>query len=139
MKEQGYIDQTQYDDAIADPVYERIQATNAQYEDNSSVSSYFIDAVADQVIEDLVNEMGYTRHKLTTPYTVADLALSPHKIRKCSKFVRKNSAMTAITHPILMGNQLCNHLLLILMVHKIITTTIQCVIISMIQPVTNIV
>lgn len=60
MKEQGYIDQTQYDDAIADPVYERIQATNAQYEYNSSVSSYFIDAVADQVIEDLVNEMGYT-------------------------------------------------------------------------------
>ncbi len=60
MKEQGYIDQIQYDEAIADPVYERIQATNAQYEDNSSVSSYFIDAVAEQVIEDLVNEMGYT-------------------------------------------------------------------------------
>lgn len=60
MMEQGYIDQAQYDEAIADPVYERIQATNAQYEDNSSVSSYFIDAVADQVIEDLINEMGYT-------------------------------------------------------------------------------
>lgn len=60
MMEQGYIKQAQYDEAIADPVYERIQATNAQYEDNSSVSSYFIDAVADQVIEDLINEMGYT-------------------------------------------------------------------------------
>ena len=60
IRDRGYIDQTQYDDAIADPVYERIQATNAQYEYNSSVSSYFIDAVADQVIEDLVNEMGYT-------------------------------------------------------------------------------
>lgn len=60
MMEQGYIDQAQYDEAIADPVYERIQATNAQYEDNSSVSSYFIDAVADQVIDDLINEMGYT-------------------------------------------------------------------------------
>ena len=60
MMEQGYIDQAQYDEAIADSVYERIQATNAQYEDNSSVSSYFIDAVADQVIDDLINEMGYT-------------------------------------------------------------------------------
>ena len=60
MKEQGYINQTQYDEALADPVYERIQATNAQYEDSTSVSSYFIDAVADEVIEDLVNEMGYT-------------------------------------------------------------------------------
>lgn len=60
MMEQGYIKQAQYDEAIADPVYERIQATNAQYEDNSSVSSYFIDAVADQVIDDLINEMGYT-------------------------------------------------------------------------------
>ena len=60
MKEQGYINQTQYDEALADPVYKRIQATNAQYEDSTSVSSYFIDAVADEVIEDLVNEMGYT-------------------------------------------------------------------------------
>ena len=32
IRDRGYIDQTQYDDAIADPVYERIQATNAQYE-----------------------------------------------------------------------------------------------------------
>ena len=37
MKEQGYINQTQYDEALADPVYERIQATNAQYEDSTSV------------------------------------------------------------------------------------------------------
>ena len=140
MKEQGYIDQTQYDDAIADPVYERIQATNAQYEYNSSVSSYFIDAVADQVIEDLVNEMGYTETQAYNAVYSGGLSNCHHtKYGKCSKFVRKNSAMTAITHPILNGESVVQSLLLILMVHKIITTTIQCVIISMIQPVTNIV
>lgn len=58
MKEQGYIDQAQYDEALADPVYDRIQAANAQYVDNASVSSYFVDEVAKQVIEDLCSEDG---------------------------------------------------------------------------------
>lgn len=60
MKEQGYINQAEYDEAIADPVYDRIQATNALYEEKRSVDSYFIDEVAKQVQKDLHEELGYS-------------------------------------------------------------------------------
>lgn len=60
MKEQGYITQEEYDAALADPVYDRIQVANTEYTENLSVSSYFVDEVAKQVIKDLCNELGYT-------------------------------------------------------------------------------
>ena len=60
MKEQGYITQTEYDEALADSVYDRIQIANTQYTENLSVSSYFVDEVAKQVMDDLCNELGYT-------------------------------------------------------------------------------
>ena len=55
-----FITQAEYDEAIADNVYERIQITNAEYTENLSVNSYFVDEVAKQVIKDLCNELGYT-------------------------------------------------------------------------------
>ena len=52
MLEQECISQAEYDEALADDVYARIQNVNTQLA-GSDVDSYFIDALADQVIEDL--------------------------------------------------------------------------------------
>lgn len=60
MLAQEYITQAEYDEALADNVYDRIQVTNTQYTENQTVNSYFVDEVAKQVIKDLVNELGYT-------------------------------------------------------------------------------
>ncbi|MCR5626900.1 MAG: PBP1A family penicillin-binding protein [Lachnospiraceae bacterium] len=59
MRDQGYITQAAYDEAMADDVYERIQTINAQNEE-STINSYFVDALTKQVMEDLENELGYT-------------------------------------------------------------------------------
>ncbi|NLL76532.1 MAG: glycosyl transferase [Clostridiales bacterium] len=65
MLKQGYITQTEYDTAIADDVYSRIQTTNKEVED-SSVNTYFVDALTDDVLEDLV-AAGYNE---TQAYTL---------------------------------------------------------------------
>ncbi len=58
MLEQGYISQTAYDEAIADPVYDRIKI-NAPLEDTRPYS-YFMDALLLQLYEDLQERKGYT-------------------------------------------------------------------------------
>lgn len=59
MLEQDYIDQTQYDEAVADSVYDRILQTAAITEDTTPYS-YFTDAMIEDVINDLMEEKGYT-------------------------------------------------------------------------------
>lgn len=59
MLEQGKINQTEYDEALADDVYDRIQVVNSEQE-NDDVNSYFTDALTDQVMDDLIEELGYT-------------------------------------------------------------------------------
>ena len=59
MLEQGYIDKAAYDEAIADDVYSRIQTVNSAAADESPYS-YFVDALAEQVIDDLKEQLGYT-------------------------------------------------------------------------------
>jgi penicillin-binding protein 1A len=62
MLDQGYIDQEQYDEALNDDVYTRIQ--EAQTENSSTQSTvytYFEDELTDQVINDLMNIKGYTK------------------------------------------------------------------------------
>ncbi len=58
MLEQGYIDQAEYDEAMADDPYARIQSVNQEVEDDT-VNSFFVDALVDDVLEDLINA-GYT-------------------------------------------------------------------------------
>ena len=55
MKEQGYITQAEYDEAKSDTedLYERIQMANAEVEE-SSIDSYYADAVKEVVIDDLI-------------------------------------------------------------------------------------
>ena len=65
MKEQGYISQAEYDAAIADDVYSRIQIADSENED-SSVNTYFVDALTDDILEDLI-DAGYNE---TQAYTL---------------------------------------------------------------------
>lgn len=58
MMEQGYITQEQYDEAMADNVYERIAYHNSNTE--TSYNTYFVDALIEDVIDDLVKYKGYT-------------------------------------------------------------------------------
>lgn len=61
MKEQGMITKRQYKKALADDVYSRIKAVHAREEDKPSIHSYFDDAVMEQVIDDLMERLGYTQ------------------------------------------------------------------------------
>ena len=59
MLDQGYIKQAQYDEAMADDVYARIQTVNSTAGEESPYS-YFVDALAEQVMKDLREQLGYT-------------------------------------------------------------------------------
>lgn len=63
MKEQGYINEAEYNEALADNVYDRIAEYNESYisaKGNEQTSSYFNDALFEQVLNDLKVELGYT-------------------------------------------------------------------------------
>ena len=66
MLEQGYITQAEYDEAMADDVYSRIQTVNAEVEQDS-VNTYFVDALTDDIMEDLMATGRYTE---TQAYTL---------------------------------------------------------------------
>lgn len=68
MLEAGFITQEEYDEALADNVYERIERHNIAYLENNTTSSYFVDALTYEVREDLINIAGFTE-------TQADYAL----------------------------------------------------------------
>lgn len=59
MLEQNYISQAEYDEALADNVYDRIQLVNIEAAD-ADINSYFVDAMTDTVIQDLIDRLGYT-------------------------------------------------------------------------------
>lgn len=60
MKEQGLITSAEYDEASNDKVYARIKSVNKDNAASSDTTSYFTDALIDQVITDMKNELGYT-------------------------------------------------------------------------------
>ena len=65
MLEQGFISQDEYDEAMADDVYSRIQVADSENED-STVNTYFVDALTDDILEDLI-AAGYNE---TQAYTL---------------------------------------------------------------------
>ncbi len=61
MRDQGYISKEEYEEALTDDVYSRISDTNTAYESSpANVTSYFVDALTEEVIQDLQEELGYS-------------------------------------------------------------------------------
>lgn len=62
MLDQNYINQKQFDKAMKDDVYSRIQAAQEETSNSrSTIYTYFEDELTDQVINDLMNIKGYTK------------------------------------------------------------------------------
>lgn len=60
MKKNGHITQSEYDEALADDVYSRIQSVNLETS-TSSPYSYFVDELIDDILNDLMEQKGYTQ------------------------------------------------------------------------------
>ena len=65
MLAQEMITKAEYDEAVADDVYSRIQEINIAITSNS-VSSYFEDALTEEVYQDLIDECGYSPTQAST-------------------------------------------------------------------------
>ncbi len=63
MLELEFITQAEYDEAMADNVYERIERHNVEFLEDSSSSSYFVDALTYDVREDLI-AAGYSESQV---------------------------------------------------------------------------
>lgn len=60
MKKNGYITEEEYQAALSDDVYERIQIVSIESEEDNSPYSYFVDELISQVLEGLQKQKGYT-------------------------------------------------------------------------------
>lgn len=60
MADQGYITDDEKNEALADPVYDRIQTVNTMVTQDDSPYTYFVDALSSQVQEDLEKKLGYS-------------------------------------------------------------------------------
>ena len=58
-----FITQEEFDEAMADDVYSRIQEVNEVAQNQNTVYTWFEDAAIDQVLEDLQEKLGYTREE----------------------------------------------------------------------------
>lgn len=59
MRDQGYITETQFAEAMADDVYSRIQQVN-EVTETKTIYTYFVDELTEQVLNDLQETLGYS-------------------------------------------------------------------------------
>lgn len=74
MLDNGFCTKEEYDEAMADDPYSRIQMV-AQKKDDNSYYSYFTDAVIDAVINDLIERKGYTQAQATSMVYTGGLSI----------------------------------------------------------------
>ncbi len=92
MLTQGYITKSEYDQAVAEDVYETIRQANLSSENSSAPNSYFVDALIEQVIADLQNYLGYTETQAYAElysgglkiYTTQDPSIQAIADRECN-------------------------------------------------------
>ena len=62
MLDQKYITEDEYEEALGDDVYSRIQDINKEKRTSSygDINSYYVDAVIENVVSDLKQKLGYT-------------------------------------------------------------------------------
>ena len=70
MLDASHITKDEYNEAMKDDVYSRIQSVDNQITQSNNVYSYFVDEVVSQVMSDLQEQKGYTYTQLITPYIV---------------------------------------------------------------------
>ena len=133
MKEQGFITKDEYDEAIADNVYDRISET-ASNTTASKPYTYFIDAVINQIVDDLVTEKSYTETQaynllysggLTIKVTQdADIqAICDDEVANVGDYLNGDTEYGLITHLLSTGQMVLlrttakNNLLLIFRLH----------------------
>ena len=90
MVEQGYITQADMDEAEADNVYDRIAAAQ-EAEAISTVYTYFVDELTKQVVNDLMDQKGYTETRLTSCFIPAVSAFIRHRINPYSPSATRNT------------------------------------------------
>ncbi len=61
MKKNGHITEAEYEEAINDDVYSRIQSVNVQTQTESSPYTYFEDELIEEIMQDLQEQKGYTQ------------------------------------------------------------------------------
>ena len=64
MLEQGYITRAEYEEALEDQVYVRIKKTN-ETTGTEQVYTYFVDALTEQIVQDIMNEKGLSKEQAT--------------------------------------------------------------------------
>ena len=64
MLAQGYIDEDEYEEALADDVYARVESLDIATS-STSTYSYYVDTLIDELIEDLKTQKGYTESQAT--------------------------------------------------------------------------
>ena len=65
MLSQGYIDESRYQEALNDPVYERIQNVNLVTQGEDKPYSYYTDELTEQVVDALMERLGYKKEDAT--------------------------------------------------------------------------
>ena len=65
MLSQGYIDESRYQEALNDPVYERIQNVNLVTQGEDKPDSYYTDELTEQVVDALMERLGYKKEDAT--------------------------------------------------------------------------
>lgn len=65
MLELKFVSQEEYDEALLDDVYTRIQNVNTEEYGGSNYNSYFVDELIEQAVDDLQEELGYSSTQAT--------------------------------------------------------------------------
>lgn len=108
MLEQKLITEKEYKKAIKDPVYKKIKQVDTE-QSKSNVYSYFMDALIIQVIEDLQEQLGYSRTQAYNALYRGGLSIYTTQDSKiqaiCDKIVN-NPAMFPSTTDISLGYRL---------------------------------
>ena len=104
MLDQGYISQDAYDEAMADDVYSRIQNVNTNITQSTTPQSYFVDALTEQILNDLEDPdigLGYSETQAYNTLYKGGLSIYSTQDLESRESVIRLSMMTAIILPIL--------------------------------------
>ena len=96
MLRNEHITQEEYDEAMADNVYERIQTTN-ETTSVAEVYSYYVDATIETVIEDLQEVKGYTSQQAYNLVYNGGLTIETLRIRRSRRLWMKKPLIRRTT------------------------------------------